>query len=235
MIGAIVGEYFGGSFNALGVLIRSDAQIFELPTRVGRDRWSPRCSGSSLYARGRARRAAPRPLGARGSRTVAIRNPTRPERSESPQRSPPGEGRRREQRMKKRWIVGALVLAIAAALAATGRARPRRAPAAPKLTNVTLQLKWVPQAQFAGYYAASQEGLLHQGGPERHAQERRPGHHPGAGRRQRPGAVRRRLAAEPARSPRQGHRPRQRRAGLRPLGHDAAHVEELGDHVDRRR
>ena len=27
MIGAVVGEYFGGSFNALGVLIRSDAQI----------------------------------------------------------------------------------------------------------------------------------------------------------------------------------------------------------------
>jgi NitT/TauT family transport system permease protein len=28
MIGAVVGEYFGGSFHALGVLIRSDAQIF---------------------------------------------------------------------------------------------------------------------------------------------------------------------------------------------------------------
>jgi NitT/TauT family transport system permease protein len=28
MIGAIVGEYFGGAFNALGVLINSDAQIF---------------------------------------------------------------------------------------------------------------------------------------------------------------------------------------------------------------
>ena len=28
MIGAVVGEYFGGSFRALGVLIRSDAQIF---------------------------------------------------------------------------------------------------------------------------------------------------------------------------------------------------------------
>jgi NitT/TauT family transport system permease protein len=28
MIGAIVGEYFGGSFNALGVLINSDANIF---------------------------------------------------------------------------------------------------------------------------------------------------------------------------------------------------------------
>jgi NitT/TauT family transport system permease protein len=28
MIGAIIGEYFGGSLNALGVLINSDANIF---------------------------------------------------------------------------------------------------------------------------------------------------------------------------------------------------------------
>jgi NitT/TauT family transport system permease protein len=32
MIGAIVAEYFGGSFAALGVLIRSDAQVFQFPT-----------------------------------------------------------------------------------------------------------------------------------------------------------------------------------------------------------
>jgi NitT/TauT family transport system permease protein len=32
MIGAIVGEYFGGAFNALGVLINSDAQIFHFVT-----------------------------------------------------------------------------------------------------------------------------------------------------------------------------------------------------------
>ena len=32
MIGAVVGEYFGGAFNALGVLIRSDAQIFDFTT-----------------------------------------------------------------------------------------------------------------------------------------------------------------------------------------------------------
>jgi NitT/TauT family transport system permease protein len=32
MIGAIVGEYFGGAFNALGVLIRSDAQILDFQT-----------------------------------------------------------------------------------------------------------------------------------------------------------------------------------------------------------
>jgi NitT/TauT family transport system permease protein len=32
MIGAIVGEYFGGALNALGVLINSDAQIFQFTT-----------------------------------------------------------------------------------------------------------------------------------------------------------------------------------------------------------
>jgi NitT/TauT family transport system permease protein len=32
MIGAVVGEYFGGSFDALGVLIRSDAQILDFVT-----------------------------------------------------------------------------------------------------------------------------------------------------------------------------------------------------------
>jgi NitT/TauT family transport system permease protein len=32
MIGAIVAEYFGGAFNALGVLIRSDAQILDFRT-----------------------------------------------------------------------------------------------------------------------------------------------------------------------------------------------------------
>jgi len=32
MIGAIVAEYFGGAFNALGVLIRSDAQILDFQT-----------------------------------------------------------------------------------------------------------------------------------------------------------------------------------------------------------
>jgi len=49
----------------------------------------------------------------------------------------------------RKWVVGLLV--VAAAVAA-GTAT--RASAAPQLTKVTLQLKWVPQAQFAGYYAA---------------------------------------------------------------------------------
>jgi NitT/TauT family transport system substrate-binding protein len=78
--------------------------------------------------------------------------------------------------MRKRWVVGAM-LAVAVVMAAVAgiATRASAAPKQAKLTNITLQLKWVPQAQFAGYYAASlkgfykQEGLnvtLKNGGPD---------------------------------------------------------------------
>jgi NitT/TauT family transport system substrate-binding protein len=60
----------------------------------------------------------------------------------------------------KRWILfGALVTAIvtAAPLSST-------AGASSSLTKVTLQLKWVTQAQFAGYYAAAAQGYYKQAG-----------------------------------------------------------------------
>ena len=59
--------------------------------------------------------------------------------------------------MKKWSVMGTLVvLAVCTAVVAgTASASPRSA----KLTKVTLQLKWVPQAQFAGYYAASLKGF----------------------------------------------------------------------------
>ena len=49
------------------------------------------------------------------------------------------------------WAVGMLVIAgmLASAAGASTRVDNSR-----KLTKVTLQLKWVTQAQFAGYYAA---------------------------------------------------------------------------------
>jgi NitT/TauT family transport system substrate-binding protein len=59
--------------------------------------------------------------------------------------------------MTKRWLVSALLVAALSLAAVAGVAT--RASAAPKLTNITLQLKWVPQAQFAGYYAASLKGF----------------------------------------------------------------------------
>ncbi len=47
----------------------------------------------------------------------------------------------------RKWVAGALVAAVVAAMASTASAKP-------SLTNISIQLQWVPQAQFAGYYAA---------------------------------------------------------------------------------
>jgi NitT/TauT family transport system substrate-binding protein len=52
--------------------------------------------------------------------------------------------------------VAAVVAALAAAVAAV--ATTSSASASPKLTKVSIQLQWVPQAQFAGYFAALQLG-----------------------------------------------------------------------------
>src|SRR5256885_17168487 len=59
--------------------------------------------------------------------------------------------------MRKKSI-GALAAIVVVAIAATAALGMSRAQAAPKLTKVTLQLKWVTQAQFAGYYAAVSQG-----------------------------------------------------------------------------
>jgi len=73
--------------------------------------------------------------------------------------------------MRKRWVLGVLALGAVTAAAGTAAAAPQGA----KLTKITLQLKWVPQAQFAGYYAASLKGFykaagldvtLKNGGPD---------------------------------------------------------------------
>ncbi|HZP73011.1 MAG TPA: ABC transporter substrate-binding protein [Gaiellaceae bacterium] len=64
--------------------------------------------------------------------------------------------------MRKRLLVAA---ALAAALAAAiGTASLTSASASPKLTKVSIQLQWVPQAQFAGYFAALQLGYYKQAG-----------------------------------------------------------------------
>src|SRR3954470_11525259 len=65
--------------------------------------------------------------------------------------------------MKKKTLltVAALVVVAAAVTAALGMSR---AQAAPKLTKVTLQLKWVTQSQFAGYYAAVAKGYYKNAG-----------------------------------------------------------------------
>jgi NitT/TauT family transport system substrate-binding protein len=63
---------------------------------------------------------------------------------------------------RNRWAVAALAIActgIAAWAAVASAARQET-----KATDVTLQLKWVTQAQFAGYYAAVAKGYYKQAG-----------------------------------------------------------------------
>ncbi len=65
--------------------------------------------------------------------------------------------------MRRRTLVGGVAaMAVVAALtfASLGAARPGAA----KADKVTVQLKWVTQAQFAGYYAAAAQGYYKQFG-----------------------------------------------------------------------
>ncbi len=57
---------------------------------------------------------------------------------------------------KRTWYIAAGVAVLAAALVVAGLASA--GDSSRKLTKVTLQLKWVTQAQFAGFYAAKAKG-----------------------------------------------------------------------------
>jgi NitT/TauT family transport system substrate-binding protein len=70
-------------------------------------------------------------------------------------------------RMRYRWLVAAFAVAMAVAVAgcggsskssSKGTSTSAAAAGCSKKDNVTLQLKWVTQAQFAGYYAAKEKG-----------------------------------------------------------------------------
>jgi NitT/TauT family transport system substrate-binding protein len=63
---------------------------------------------------------------------------------------------------RNRWAVAALAVACAGVAAWAAVASAARQEA--KATDVTLQLKWVTQAQFAGYYAAVTQGYYKQAG-----------------------------------------------------------------------
>ncbi len=66
--------------------------------------------------------------------------------------------------MKKRSIAALATLVVAASFAVVLGGGASASPKQQKLTDVTLQLKWVPQAQFAGYYAASLKGFYKDAG-----------------------------------------------------------------------
>jgi NitT/TauT family transport system substrate-binding protein len=61
------------------------------------------------------------------------------------------------------WVWAAGLLVVAGLLASTAGASTR-AEGQQKLTKITLQLKWVTQAQFAGYYEAKAKGYYEKAG-----------------------------------------------------------------------
>jgi NitT/TauT family transport system substrate-binding protein len=60
--------------------------------------------------------------------------------------------------MKRKHAITGLLVVACTGLVAWGAVTAAAAPKQQKLTKVTLQLKWVTQAQFAGYYAALDQG-----------------------------------------------------------------------------
>jgi NitT/TauT family transport system substrate-binding protein len=55
-------------------------------------------------------------------------------------------------------------IAATAALALSACSAPADAPASEELTDVKLQLQWLPQGQFAGYFAAADQGYFEEEG-----------------------------------------------------------------------
>jgi NitT/TauT family transport system substrate-binding protein len=66
---------------------------------------------------------------------------------------------------RRYWVGGIAVLVLAASVwAAAGAVASPAKKSGTAATKVTLQLKWVTQAQFAGYYAAAAKGYYKQAG-----------------------------------------------------------------------
>ncbi len=60
--------------------------------------------------------------------------------------------------MKKRWSLWMAAAVSGLTVAACGGATPTAVPSVAITSTVSLQLQWVPQAQFAGYFAADRQG-----------------------------------------------------------------------------
>ncbi len=156
MIGAIVGEYFGGPTNALGVSILNDTQLFDFP-RAWAGIALASAFGIAFYA-----------AVALVERLTTSWHPSHAAFAASdggPEWQPRGRrGRTKpeEGELRKKWVMAVAVLACTAF--ATWVAVAAAAPKKKAATKVTLQLKWVTQAQFAGYYAALEKGYYDKAG-----------------------------------------------------------------------
>ncbi len=132
---------------------------------------------------------------------------------------------------RRRWYIAGAAVCVAAVAVAAGLAMAGSSQGQ-GLKKVTIQLKWVTQSQFAGYYAAKDKGYykaagldvnLKVGGPDIVNEQTVLSKQAEFGINWMPS-----LLAQP----RPGQRPRQHRAGLCALGNDRGHVQvERDQHV----
>ena len=159
MIGAVVGEYFGGSPEALGQSsINGGAVRLATTRRVGRHSWLRASSGIAFYATiaGIERygvalapvRAADGIVGGYDW----LRDVPRPRNG----------GHVKSNASGVWW--GWWGRGVAWPAVDGGGSGGGGLVGGPKLTKVTLQLKWVTQSQFAGYYAAKAKGYYQTAG-----------------------------------------------------------------------
>lgn len=66
--------------------------------------------------------------------------------------------------MRRALVTGLVTIAVVPMLAACGDSDDGGGGGDGDLTEVTLQLQWLPQAQFAGYYAAAEQGFFEEEG-----------------------------------------------------------------------
>src|SRR5439155_11936307 len=135
-------------------------RLHELPRGLGRDRVGKRVRDPVLRS-GRTRRASDDSLGPLAAGlphgvTAGQNGGVGPESS-----------KRKGERMNKRWL-GLLALAVTGLLVAgcggSKKSSGGQKEGEGKAAKVTLQLKWVTRAQFAGYYAAKAKGYYSQAG-----------------------------------------------------------------------
>ena len=161
LIGAIVGEYFGGSSDVLGRVVVQSASALRFDVT-----WAAillaAATGIAYLPGDRRHRTTRHPVArldawpanrsggtrARGSRQWASR-------VEEPI---PARDHIRGGDMKRSRTF--LALAVGGRLPACGLFVRHAVARRPRPTDVRLQLQWAPQAQFAGYFAAAARGLL---------------------------------------------------------------------------
>ena len=182
------GEYFGGASLVLGRIIVQSASSLQLRRRVGGHHRRRRSRGDRVLPRRGRSSSAWSSRGTRRVRDEAIVRPpngciVRRVRTggRCPQEEIPPSGCRREEIRGRSDPVFVLAAGAALAFSACSPAastapsrRPRRRrrrvapshrrvgrrrpPRRPRRRPSALQLQWAPQAQFAGYFAADEQG-----------------------------------------------------------------------------